>query len=72
MTNRAWLEHRRALLERSILYVEDQRKDLSRETEQFLTWARDELAFVRARLDSRIAEQGARASHASQDASKAA
>ncbi len=44
------LERRRVLLMTAISYVEDQQRNISRDTAHFLDWARQELIFVDALL----------------------
>lgn len=59
------LEHRRSMLISAIDYVDIHSQDLSRQTEDFLTWARDELKFVETLLGhQRLLEQVLAYSHA--------
>ncbi len=44
--DRERLERRREVLIGAILYVEEQIKDMSRDSSDFLAWARNELVFV--------------------------
>ena len=44
------LEYRRAMLISAIDYVDIHSQDLSRQTEDFLAWARDELKFAETLL----------------------
>lgn len=57
-TEAQWLERRREVLAGAIRYVEEQEAELSRDSIDFLGWARHEVAFAEALLaQQRLLEQ---------------
>jgi hypothetical protein len=53
LPDRQRLEQRREVLKGAILYVEEQCRPLSRESEQFLEWARHDLVFAETLLQQK-------------------
>ncbi len=57
-TEAQWLKRRREMLAGAIRYVDEQDQELSRDSAEFLEWARHELVFADALLaQQRLREQ---------------
>ena len=57
-TEAHWLERRREMLAGAILYVDEQEAELSRDSAEFIEWARHEMVFAESLLaQHRLLEQ---------------